>query len=70
MDEGSGSYDLAEKPPMVSPSSDEVGGVLLRSDRGLDVTVVVAVAGGASSGGPPSSDTNMGQVVFVATALD
>ena len=56
MDEGSGSHGLVEKPPMVSPSSDEVGGVLLRSDRGLDV----AVASGASSGGPPSSGIEMG----------
>ena len=66
MDEGSGSHGLAEKPPMVFPSSDEVGGVLLRSNRGLDV----AVAGGASFGGPPSSGIEMGQVVFVATAVD
>ena len=66
MDEGSGSHDLAEKPPMVSPSSDEVGGVLLRSDRGLDM----AVASDASSGGPPRSGTEMGQVVFVATVVD
>ena len=66
MDEGSSSHDLAKKPPMVSPSFDEVGGVLLRSDRGLDV----AVAGGTSSGGPPSSGTEMGQVVFVATVVD
>ena len=70
MDEGSGSHDLAKKPPMVSPSFDEVGGVLLRSDRGLDVAVAVAVVGGASSGGPLSSGTEMGQVVFVATAVD
>ena len=70
MDEGSGSHDLAKKPPMLSPSSDEVGGALLRSDRGLDVAVAVAVVGGASSGGPPSSGTEMGQVVFVATAVD
>ena len=56
MDEGSGPHDLAEKPPMVSPSSDEVGGVLLRFDKGLNM----AVAGDASSGGPPSSDTEMG----------
>ena len=66
MDEGSGSHDLVEKPPMVSPSSDKVGGVLLRSNRGLDV----AVAGSASSGAPPSSGTEMGQVVFVATTVD
>ena len=66
MDEGSSSHDLAEKPPMVSPSSNEVGGVLLRFDRGLDV----AVAGGASSGGPPSNGTEMGQVIFFATAVD
>ena len=56
MDEGSGSHGLVEKPPMVSPSSDEVGGVLLRSDRCLDM----AVASGASSGGPPSSGIEMG----------
>ena len=66
MDEGLGSHGLAKKPPMVSPSSDEVGGVLLRFDRGLDV----AVAGSASSGGPPSSGTEMGQVIFVAKAVD
>ena len=66
MDEGSGSDGLVEKPPMVSPSFDEVGGVFLRSDRGLDVVV----AGDASSGAPPSSGTEMGQVVFVATAVD
>ena len=66
MDEGSGSHGLAEKPPMVSPSSDEVGGVLLRFDKGLNM----AVAGDASSGGPPSSGTEMGQVVFVATVVD
>ena len=44
----------------------KVGGVLLRSDRGLDV----AVTSGASSGGPPSSGTEMGQVVFVDTTID
>ena len=66
MDEGSSSHDLAKKPPMVSPSFDEVGGVLLRSDRGLDV----AMASGTSSGGPPSSGTEMGQVVFIATVVD
>lgn len=75
MGEGSSSHDLAEKPPMVSPSSGEVGEVLLRSNRGLDVAVV----GSASSRSPPSSGTEMEQVVFccyshglvfVATTVD